>query len=252
MAGSYGAIAPGGHDTGAALNLERRLDVLARLAGSPASRRILDAGCGSGVYVEALIAGGADAYGVEFDGEAVTRGRARGVPADRISQGDLGSLDWPADSFDVVLLNEVLEHVPDDDAALVEIRRVLRDGGHLVVFSPNRLYPFETHGCTVRRTGRPVSHSIPGIPYVPVRLGRRFLRYHARNYWPWELRRKIRAAGFHVEGTEYVWQTFEGIGHDRTDWITHVSPILRRISLFLNRVPGVRAFGISQVVTARR
>ena len=88
--------------------------------------------------------------------------------------------------------------------------------------------------------------------HVPVSVGRRFLRYHARNYWPWELRRRVTAAGFRIVGVEYVWQTFEGIGNDRPNWMARTSPALRRVSLTLNRVPGVRAFGVSQVIHALR
>ncbi len=49
-------------------------------------------------------------------------------------------------SFDVVFSHEVLEHVQDDRAACREMARVLRPGGRAVIFVPNRLYPFETHG----------------------------------------------------------------------------------------------------------
>src|SRR4051812_45501937 len=49
-------------------------------------------------------------------------------------------------SFDGVLLNEVLEHIADEAASSSEIRRVLRPYGFLAAISPNRWFPFEGHG----------------------------------------------------------------------------------------------------------
>jgi hypothetical protein len=51
----------------------------------------------------------------------------------------------------------------------------------------------------------------PFVPYVPLRLGKKVFTYWARNYWPGELRRLVRRAGFTIVATDYVWQTFEAI-----------------------------------------
>jgi SAM-dependent methyltransferase len=55
-------------------------------------------------------------------------------------------LPFPNNSYNLVLSHEVLEHVQDDQATINEIVRVLKPGGRLVLFCPNRGYPFETHG----------------------------------------------------------------------------------------------------------
>jgi SAM-dependent methyltransferase len=47
-------------------------------------------------------------------------------------------MDLPADSFDLILCSHVLEHVPDDRAAMSELRRVLSDGGRALVLVPYR------------------------------------------------------------------------------------------------------------------
>ena len=49
-------------------------------------------------------------------------------------------------SADLVFSHEVLEHVQDDQLAIQEMVRVLKPGGRIVLFCPNRGYPFETHG----------------------------------------------------------------------------------------------------------
>jgi len=94
-------------------------------------------------------------------------------------------------TFDVVLLNEVLEYVPNDDIVLQESYRILRGGGALIVFSPNRLFPFEIHGIFARKSNYKIPHYIQFIPYIPLRIGKYFFQYWARNYYPWELRKKI-------------------------------------------------------------
>jgi SAM-dependent methyltransferase len=55
-------------------------------------------------------------------------------------------LPYPDNHFDLVLNHEVIEHVADDRATAAEMVRVLKPGRRAVIFAPNRLYPFETHG----------------------------------------------------------------------------------------------------------
>ncbi len=125
-------------------------------------------------------------------------------------------------------------------------------GGKVAVFSPNRLYPFETHGTFLRNGGRRVPHWVPLVPYLPLPLGRLFLRHWARNYWPGELRRRVRAAGFRILSHDFVWQTFENISGRQPEIVRRLAPVLRRIAGGLERAPLLRAFGASQVIVAER
>ena len=246
-------IRPAGGDTATPRNLAKRLDFVERLAGPVAGRRILDCGCGGGEYVRALRRAGAHTYGIEFEGSKLLgAGRQRGAAAAGLAVADIQQMPFPDAEFDVAIVNEVLEHVPDDLAALREVRRVLEPGGVLVVFSPNRLYPFETHGVFLKRSKRRVPHYVPGVPYLPLRLGRIWLRYWARNYWPWELRRLVAEAGFEVAGRAYVWQTFENISGHQPALLRRLSASLRRFANLLERLPGLRSLGVSQLVLARR
>jgi SAM-dependent methyltransferase len=244
-------IQPAGGDTATPLNLAKRMRLIERHVGPLGKRRVLDCGCGAGEYVRALLARGADAFGVEFDARKIAAGQAQaGELAARIRVGDLEALAFPDQSFDLALLNEVLEHVPDDAAALQEARRVLRPDGRLVVLSPTRLYPFETHGVFWRGTGRRVSHTLPGVPWLPLALGSRIFDYWARNYWPWELRALVERAGFRVIATDAVWQTFENISGHQPKWLAALRPLLRALAAVCERIPGLRAFGVSQVIVA--
>jgi SAM-dependent methyltransferase len=247
---SYPDIAPAGGDTATPLNLAKRLAVIRQYAGDVRGRRVVDCGCGAGDYVHALRQLGADAWGIEYSREKLASAPA--PVAGRVAVGDLHHIALGEGTMDLALLNEVLEHVPDDRCALREVHRVLTPGGMLLIFSPNRRYPFETHGAYVKGSTRRIPHYVPFVPYVPLSLARRFAHFWARNYWPGELRRLVRGAGFDIMHTDYVWQTFEGISNHQPASIARTKGLLRVLSSSLERVPLIRTLGVSQVIVARK
>ena len=102
------------------------VDFLGRLEG----RRVLDVGCGKGRFLSALSSCGAHAVGLEPSSEVGKAARTRGHRVVRASASRIPFVDG---TFDACICVEVLEHVPDTDAALREMARVLRSGGRLVV-----------------------------------------------------------------------------------------------------------------------
>lgn len=97
-------------------------------------KRVLDAGCGPGVYAEWLVARGAEVVAVDVSPKMVALARQRLGAAATVRQADLAQplpfLD--AAAFDVVLCPLVLEYIEDWDRTFAEFYRVLRPGGHLV------------------------------------------------------------------------------------------------------------------------
>lgn len=245
-------IQPAGRDTATPLNLAKRIRLLERIAAPLEGRRVVDCGCGGGEYVRALRARGARAAGIEIQRSKLGDAALAGSRAPTLAAADIGRMPFRDGAFEVAIVNEVLEHVPDDLASLREVRRIVAPGGVVVVFSPNRLYPFETHGVFLKRSERRVPHYVPAIPYLPLRLGCIWFRYWARNYWPWELRRLLERAGFEPLRSWYVWQTFENISGHQPRIVGRMSSLLRAVAGFLERVPGVRSFGVSQMLLARR
>lgn len=250
-AAGYREIAIGGGDTGQPRNLQKRLAVIARF-GPLSGKRVLDCGCGEGAYVRALLEQGADAEGIEYSAAKVAAFRRLGHEPARVQEGDLEKLPHPTATYDFALLNEVLEHVPDDARAVTEVHRVLKPGGLLAVFAPNRLFPFETHGITLRRSGRSLPPYFPGIPYVPLWLGRRWFRFHARNYLPSELRHLLVRAGFQIVHRTWLWQTFENISGRQPAFIRWALPLFRGVAHACERLPLIRCCGVSQVWIARK
>ena len=98
-------------------------------------------------------------------------------------------LPFPGGVFDLVLSHEVLEHVQDDRAAVDDMIRALRPGGRLVLFVPNRGYPFETHG--VYWQGKYHFGNIPLVNYLP-RAWRNRLAPHVRVYGRGDLEKLFR------------------------------------------------------------
>jgi len=101
----------------------------------PAPRHILDAGCGEGFAMQAVL-GGLGAPVVGLDGSpGALRVAERLNPGRRFAAGDLLDLPFPARSFDLVVCMEVLEHLDDPAAGLAELCRV--SAGWLLLSVPN-------------------------------------------------------------------------------------------------------------------
>lgn len=111
------------------------LRVLDRL---PRSLRILELGCGGGALLRDLAARGfIHLVGLDLAQTALAEARRRGTPA-RLVLAEAESLPFAAETFDLVIAADLIEHVDDLDAHLTEVARVLRSGGLYLVKTPNR------------------------------------------------------------------------------------------------------------------
>jgi hypothetical protein len=104
---------------------------------------VLDAGCGVGYGAEMIARAGASrVVGIDLAPEAIAAASERvGEMAD-FQVGDVQDLPFDEGSFDLVVCFEVLEHLEDPEPAITALKDVLREGGLLIVSSPNRgVYP---------------------------------------------------------------------------------------------------------------
>ena len=160
---------------------DRRLNLIEAWGLPDAKQRvenILVDGCGVGMYVRALRPCAANVTGIDIEMEHLALAQ-RNLERATVAQAMCEVLPYADNHFDLVLSHEVLEHVTDDRLAVAEIVRVLKPGGRAVIFVPNRLYPFETHG----HYWRGVYHfgNTPLINYLPDLLRNR-LAPHVRAY----------------------------------------------------------------------
>jgi 2-polyprenyl-3-methyl-5-hydroxy-6-metoxy-1,4-benzoquinol methylase len=108
------------------------------VAALPSSANVLEIGCGSGpTGALALSTGRAVSYrGVELEPSAAAKAAAKLTD---VIVGDVEfiNLPWPLESFDALILSEVLEHLRDPCAVLTKLRPYLRPGAVVLASSPN-------------------------------------------------------------------------------------------------------------------
>ncbi|MEA3408578.1 MAG: class I SAM-dependent methyltransferase [Chloroflexota bacterium] len=215
---------------------ERRLNLVRQYVDLEGAH-ILDAGCGLGLYMLRFRDFTEHVYGVDVDPEKVykaheTLSHVECAPAEQ--------LPFEASFFDIVFSHEVLEHVDDDKKAVREAYRVLRPGGRLVIFVPNRWYPFETHG--VYWQGQYHFGNIPLVNYLPT-LWRDRLCPHVRAYTWRDIRRLLEGLPGRFVVHRCVFPGYDNvIARHRL-----LGTVLRRVSYFLERTP-LQVLGLSHLV----
>lgn len=121
---------------------EGRLEFLARRVRRRAGKgaKVLNVGVGGGLFEEFATRLGLEVYSLDPDAEAVARLGERLGAEGRAVAGGLESIPFPDDTFDAVVVSEVLEHLSDETLALalVEIRRVLTRGGVVAGTVPSK------------------------------------------------------------------------------------------------------------------
>jgi SAM-dependent methyltransferase len=157
---------------------DRRMAMIRAWAPPEPRPRALENGCGLGAYLRPLAQVSPAVYGLEYEFDRAAEAGRRHPPS-RVVNAAGEQLPFPPGLFDLILSNEVIEHVQDDRAAVAEMVRALRPGGRLVLFCPNRWYPVETHGVYWR--GQYRFGNIPLVNYLPDPLRRR-LAPHVRAY----------------------------------------------------------------------
>lgn len=184
---------------------ERRLRMMAKWAQLN-DARVLVAGCGVGMYARQIRSRYTDAvaaFDIEFDRVQTARG---GIAQALVAAGE--SIPFASDAFDTVVSHEVLEHVADDRLSLREMLRVTKPGGRILLFIPNRWYPFETHGHYWR--GQYRFGNTPLINYLPSPWRDR-LAPHVRAYTVSDIHRLLPDAGIDVRHHSRIYGGYDNI-----------------------------------------
>jgi len=219
---------------------ERRFALIRRYAPLD-NAAVLDIGCGVGMYVRAFAQHSDRVYGIDLNREHLAAAREH---SSNVAQARAESLPFREGSFDVVLLHEVIEHVSDDAATMAEALRVLRPGGRVVVFAPNRLYPFETHGFYLGK--RYVFKLAPFVNYLPGRLRRAFVP-HVRAYLARDIRRLLPQGACTVVVQSVVFPGYDRIATRRRLF----ARLLRGLTYFMEHTP-LHVFGLSHFVVVEK
>jgi len=115
-------------------NRARQQELLTALAGHTRGRRLLDVGCGDGQLLQTAKDEGWDAVGIDLAETAILLCHRRGLTASKTDFFD-GSLDEKR--FDVIVMSELIEHVPSPQRFLKRAEELLDAGGVLYLTTPN-------------------------------------------------------------------------------------------------------------------
>ena len=181
----------------------------------PDAATLLDLGCGNGRHTFAALRRGSNVVAFDLDEEALhgvagmsaamkLEGEAEPAQLDGVVRGDALALPFAEASFDAVVVSEVLEHIPEDTAAMSEINRVLKAGGKLAVSVPRWWTEAVCWALSDEYHGRPGGH--------------------VRIYRDSQLAERLRASGFSVDDTHHAhalhspyWWLKCAIGPDRDE-----------------------------------
>jgi len=139
----------------------------------PKKLTILEVGCGGSTSLPVLKELG-KVTGIDSNPLAIELCRGEGYC--RLEVGDGTALKFSGKTFDLVALFDLLEHVKDDQKALIEACRVLKEGGWVAI-------------------------TVPAFPFLW--SGNDVINHHHRRYWKKELLNKVRKAGFSVKKISY-------------------------------------------------
>jgi SAM-dependent methyltransferase len=142
------------------------------------------------------------------------------------------------------LSNEVIEHVTDDHAAVAEMVRVLKPGGRIVLFCPNRWYPVEQHGHYWK--GQYHFGNTPLINYLPDRW-RNQLAPHVRTYTARRIRHLFDGLPIRIVHHSRIFGGYDNI----VQRYPHLGRWIRSALYFLERTP-CRLFGLSHLLVAEK
>jgi len=220
---------------------ERRLRLIGQWAELNGAV-FLEAGCGVGAYssqVRQRFSPKVEAFDLELE-----RVRAAQVNTPHALVAAAEALPYRSNLFDTVLSNEVIEHVADDRAAVAEMVRVLRPGGRIVLFCPNRWYPVEQHGHYWK--GQYHFGNTPLINYLPDRW-RNKLAPHVRTYTAHRVRRLFDGLPVKIVHHSRIFGGYDNIARR----YPHVGRWVRNTLYFLERTP-FRFFGLSHLLVVEK
>ena len=173
----------------------------------PSTARCLDVGCGGGAVL--LEAGQSFlAFGVDLSPKALHHGQGEGLS--RLARADASALPFESGSFSIAATLDVLEHHPNPERLLAEVRRVLTDQGVLIITVPAFQWMWS---------------------YADHVLG------HYRRYTRRQLAAELEGAGFRIERLSYF-----------HSWLLPVAWLFRKMRAFTGRTESADDFPVPAIV----
>lgn len=185
---------------------QRRLELVKRYADFK-NKCLLDVGCGIGMYARKFKEEGAEVWGVDIDEENIKEAQKLN-PDIKFIVAPAENLPFEDNFFDLIFLHEVLEHVKDDRKTVLETYRVLKPGGQIIIFVPNRWYFFETHGIFLGK--KYIYRLIPFINWLPKKI-RSYFCPHVRVYSVNDLKRLFEGTVSEIVIIDFIYPALDKI-----------------------------------------
>lgn len=206
---------------------DRRLQMIREAAGERVHGKVFEIGVGLGAYLSRLAQDAQQAVGLDVEHERTLETHQH---VNQVICGVGEFLPFPQNSFDLIFSNEVLEHVQDDRKSVQEMVRAVKPGGRIVIFCPNRGYPYETHGIFWRGNYR--FGNIPLVNYLPTSW-RNKLAPHVRAYTKNQLKQLFKDLPVKFIQRSIVFGAYDNIIARRPG----LGKILRGFLQFLEKTP---------------
>lgn len=224
---------------------QRRLDILKTLVDFK-DKKILDVGTGLGVWLHKFseMTDSTNVYGLEYDAELANKAKQIFSQPQNILISGAEQMPFADAFFDLVFSNEVLEHVADDRKSVEEMVRVLKTGGVIIAFTPNRGWPFEQHGMFLN--GKYIWGNIPFLPWMPKFIRQKFAP-HVRNYSNSDIKKLFKDLPIEFVYHKHVFSGFDGLARK----FGFVGKAIQRFFHLLEKTP-LHFFGISHLIIVRK
>lgn len=176
-----------GHDSQFKVRVSSFLKALVRNKNfmPPIGAKILDIGTAGGAFLDAAENYGYEAWGMEPSSFLVDKGKKRGL---KIEQGTIDSHNFKQKSFDMICLWDVLEHLANPRQSLLQIKKLLKDDGVLLI-------------------------NYPDISTLQAKLFRQkfwwIISVHLTHFTPTTISKICELTGFEVTRFNPYWQTLE-------------------------------------------
>ena len=220
---------------------ERRLAMVKRYGADSLRGKLLVNGCGVGEYLARLAPKAELAVGLDIEFPRLLEAKKQN---EHLVCAAGEHLPFRSGQFTAVLSNEVIEHVEDDRITLEEISRSLKKGGSLILFCPNRGYPFETHGVYWR--GKYHFGNKLFVNYLPHSLRNR-LAPHVRVYTRKDIEKLLHGLPLKIERKATVFGAYDNIIEKQP----LLGMILRAVLHFIEKTP-LNRLGLSHFWVLRK
>jgi ubiquinone/menaquinone biosynthesis C-methylase UbiE len=202
-------------------------------------KRILDVGCGNGFYTITLANEASIVVGIDINRVDLRKAHLNKSQVNRSNVHfvlmSAEALAFRNNSFNVVTSIENLEHINNQELALSNIKDVLEARGHVVLFVPNKFYPFETHGMRIENFFFDCA-MVPAFSFAPNFIRKRYET--ARIYTFKAIQCLLEKEGFEVNVIDFMFPPLDNLKK------LPLKLALRKILLKLETTP-LRIFGIS-------